>query len=797
MDDITLNQNPKLGSVDRPNSYIGRSLTRDGAKKHLEGKGQFVDDLILPRMVNLAFLRSPYAHAEIKSININEAKKYPGVINIYIAEDMDKVCKPWVGVLGHLGEMRSPEQSPLVKKIARWQGEPVAIVVANTRAQAEDAVEAIDIDWLEKEPQIDMETALEKDAVVIHKELGNNLFWTRTVEQGDVQKGFNASSTVVETTLDFARHTGVTLEPRGIVADWNKSEEKMTIYHNGQAPHMMQHIIAKHFNVSEGLVRVVSKDVGGSFGIKVHVYGDEMAAIAVSKLLGRPVKFVADRLESFTTDIHARCHKISGKLGLDDKGKIIAMEINDLSGIGPYSMYPRTSAIETNQVLNLSGAPYIIPNYKAVGTVVFQNKTPMCQYRAVGHPIAVAITEALVDKGAQAIGIRSDEIRKINFIPDNKYPNKTPSGVPLEDLSHQAAMNKLLKMMNISDLEKQKQIDLEKGILTGYGIISMCEVTNPSPLFYGAGGAHISSQDGATIRLEGSGAVHVSSSITEQGQGTEAIMKQIAADQLGVSMDTVRITLGDTDATPYGGGTWASRGAGIGGEALLKATRILKNNILQIAATIMQTDIHTLDIENNLVIRKNGGEGISLKKLAETVYYRGQELPQGTNPELIATSSFFIEGIPFVFTNSAMGCLLSIDQDTGLTKINKLWVVEDCGTQINPKLVEEQIKGGVVQGIGGALYEECVYDDQGNMQNATMADYLVPMASEMPDIIVDHVVTNSGRSIIGAKGAGEAGTGGAPAVIMNAINNALFSIKKEVTSQPITPEKILRAIGKI
>jgi len=797
MDDMKVNQNPKLGSLDRPNSYIGRSLPRENAKKHLEGGGQFVDDLVLPRMLHVAFLRSPFAHADIKSINVDEAKKSSGVFDIYTAKEIDEFCKPWVGTLGHLGEMRSPEQTPLAKKVARWQGEPIAVVIANNRAQAEDALELIEVDWEEKDAQVDMETALDENAVIIHPELGNNLFWTRTVNQGDVVKAFEESHEVVETTLDFARHTGVTLESRGIVADWNKAETKMTIYHNGQAPHMMQHIIAKHLDVNEGLVRIVSRDVGGSFGIKVHVYPDEMAVAAISKKLGRPIKFIADRLESFTTDIHARCHKISGKLGVDKQGKILAMEINDLSGIGPFSMYPRTSAIETNQVLNLSGAPYIIPNYKAVGTVVFQNKTPMCQYRAVGHPIAVAITEALIDKAATKIGINLDEIRKKNFIPDNAYPNKTPSGVPLEDLSHQASMDKLLGMMNIAEIEKQKEDDLAKGVLTGYGVIAMCEVTNPSPLFYGVGGAHISSQDGASIRLEGSGAIHLSSSITEQGQGTEAIMKQIAADQLGVSMDTVRVTLGDTDATPYGGGTWASRGAGIGGEAVLKAARTLKNNILDIAAAIMQTNKDTLDIESNVVIRKNGEEGISLQKLAETVYYRGHEIPKGTNPELLATASFLIEGIPFVFTNSAMGCHVSIDQDTGIVKINKFWTVEDCGTQINPKLVEEQIKGGVVQGIGGALFEECVYDDQGNMQNATMADYLVPMAYEMPEIIVDHVTTNSGRSIIGAKGAGEAGTGGAPAVIMNAINNALGKVGSEVTSQPITPEKILKSLNKI
>ena len=560
---------------------------------------------------------------------------------------------------------------------------------------------------------------------------------------------------------------------------------------------MMQSIIAKHLNLSEGLVRIISCDVGGSFGIKVHVYPDEMVTVAVSKLLKRPVKFVADRLESYSTDIHSRCHKILGKIGVDDKGKILAFEIDDLSGIGPFSVYPRTSAIETNQVLNLSAASYVVPNYKAKGTVVFQNKTPMCQYRAVGHPIAVAITEALVDKAANALGIDRYEFRKKNLIPDNSYPTKTPSGVPLEDLSHQACIEKLKDMMNIPKLEKYKKESLAIGKYKGFSIINMVEVTNPSPAFYGVGGAPISSQDGASIRLEGSGAVHISTSITEQGQGTEAVMQQIAADQLGVKIDTVRVTHGDTDATPYGGGTWASRGAGIGGEAVLKASRKLKENILNIAAVIMQSEVNNLDVQNDQVIRKDGGEGISLKDLAQIVYYRGHELPPGTNAELIATASFSIEGVPFVFTNSAMGCLVDVDVDTGLTKIEKFWAVEDCGTQINPKLVEEQIRGGVVQGIGGALYEECIYDDMGNLTNGNMADYLVPMAYEMPDIIVDHVTTNSGRSILGAKGAGEAGTGGAPGAIMNAINDALIPLNTEVTSQPITPEKILKALGKI
>jgi carbon-monoxide dehydrogenase large subunit len=326
----------------------------------------------------------------------------------------------------------------------------------------------------------------------------------------------------------------------------------------------------------------------------------------------------------------------------------------------------------------------------------------------------------------------------------------------------------------------------------------MVEVTNPSPLFYGIGGAPISAQDGATVRLDAAGALHVSASITEQGQGTNTIIAQIAADVFGVDMGRVKVTTGDTATVPYGGGTWASRGAGIGGEAVLQASVALKQQVLEVAATILQSQAENLDIiAGEIVDISTSAARITLNELGTIVYYRGNELPSDLAPELIATRHFRVTDTPFVFTNGAMAAHVEVDPETGFVTILDFWVVEDCGRVINPQLVDEQIRGGVVQGIGGALYEECVYSDDGQLQNASMADYLVPMAAEMPDIHISHIETPTKTSVLGAKGAGEAGTGGAPGALMNAINDALVPLDAAIYQMPMSPERILRVLGKI
>jgi carbon-monoxide dehydrogenase large subunit len=406
----------------------------------------------------------------------------------------------------------------------------------------------------------------------------------------------------------------------------------------------------------------------------------------------------------------------------------------------------------------------------------------------------MAVADGLLDDAARAISMDPVAMRHRNLMADDSYPRASASGMKLDDLSHQKALTKLTGIMDYKGLRAQQTQHRKNGIYRGIGFVSMVEVTNPSPMFYGVGGASIASQDGATVRLDAGGALHVASSITEQGQGTNAILAQIAAGVFGVALNRVKVTTGDTKTTPYGGGTWASRGAGIGGEAMLQAAQALKDQVLDVAAVMLQTSADKLDIQDGAVTDPDGTLRLPLADLARTVYYRGNELPNDLNPELIATRHYRVTDFPFVFTNGAMAAHVEVDTATGFIKVLHFWAVEDCGRVINPLLVDEQIRGGVVQGIGGALYEECQYSEDGQMLNATMADYMVPMAGEMPDITVAHIETPTKTSVLGAKGAGEAGTGGAPAAILNAVNDALSPLNASIWQMPMTPERVLNAI---
>jgi carbon-monoxide dehydrogenase large subunit len=788
-----------LTALDRPNSYIGRSVPRPNLARLSQGRAQFVSDVTLPRMAHVAFVRSPHAHARIKSIEAAAAKKSPGVIAVVTGAELAKIITPWVGVLTHLKGIKSAPQHAIAVERVRWQGEAVCAVIARSRAAAEDGCELVQVAYEELEAVTDAATALDPKTPVIHPDLGDNLCFERVHVAGDPDQGFKDADAVVEHTFVFGRHTGVCNEPRAIVADWNPGEQRLTAYHATQAPHMMQNLFAKHLGLAEHQVRVVCKDVGGSFGIKVHTYADEMATVALSKLLKRPIKFVADRIESFVTDIHARDHSIKAKIGVKNDGTITAWEIDDLTGIGPYSVYPRTSGIEANQIVNLTGGPYTCPNYRARARVVFQNKNVMCQYRAVGHPIATAVTEGLVELAAQKIGMDPLEIRRRNLIPDDAHPSQGPSGIKFEALSHHSALANLDSMMNYAGLRQEQEKLRKQGIYRGIGFAQFIEVTNPSAAFYGVGGAKISAQDGATVKLDATGAIFCHTGVSEQGQGAEAVIAQCVATSFGVPIDRVRVIMGDTDNTPYGGGTWASRAAGIGGEAAWQAGKALRQNVLAVAASILQAKPETMDIRNGVVVDiATGQERIGLDEVARIAYFRPDTLPPGFQAELMATRHYVPRAWAFAFTNGIQASYLEVDTDSGFVKLLKHWCVEDCGTVINPQLVDEQVRGGVVQGLGAALFEQCLYDERGQMLNGNMADYLVPMAVEMPDIEVGHVVTPTADSELGAKGAGEAGTAGAPGAVMNAINDALRPLgAAPLTDMPFTPGKILKALGKV
>src|SRR3954462_8028873 len=777
--------------------YIGQSVPRPNAQRLLQGRGAFIDDLRFPRLAHVAFFRSPYAHARIKRLDFAAAKRSPGVIAVLEGRAVAEYCTPWVAGLAHLKGLKSPPQHAIAIERACSQGEACAAVVAESRSQAEDAVGLIEAEWEELPVVVDMEASL-RGEVVIHPELTDNICFKREHDTGGVDEIFASANVVVEETFAFGRHTGVCLEGRSILADYNAAEHSLTVYHSTQAPHMMQDIFSRHLGIPEANVRVIAKDVGGSFGIKVHVYPDEMATAAISVIMRRPVKFVADRLESFLSDIHCREHRVKIKLAVSKTGEILGFDLDDLTAIGPYSVYPRTSGIEGNQVVNLPGGPYKHREYRARLNVVFTNKNVTCQYRAVGHPIAVALTEGIVGLAAQNLGMDPAEFRRRNLIADDAYPYTFPSGIKFEKLSHHQCLEKLLAVMNYRELRAEQERLRTKNIYRGIGLAAMIEVTNPSPAFYGVGGARISAQDGATLRLEPTGMVTVMCSVTEQGQGTEAIFAQIAASAVGVSLEKIRVITGDTSVTPYGGGTWASRGAGIGGEAVLQAGRALRSNILDVAAKILSMEKAELDILSGEVVNKLTLESkLPLAEVGRVAYFRPDTLPMDFQSELTVTRHYTPRQYGFTFTNGIQGSLVEVDPDTGFVKLLKHWCVEDSGTVINPMLADEQLRGGVVQGIGAALYEECLYGPDGQLLNGNMADYLVPMSGEMPDIVCAHVETPTLQSQLGAKGIGEAGTAGAPAAVMNAINDALAPLDARVTAMPFTPERILKALKKV
>ena len=787
---------PPLTPLDRPNSYIGKALPRPNAKRLLAGRGRYTDDMQPPRMLHIAFARSPHAHARIVSIDASAARAMPGVKRVAVGADLAKLCAPWVGTLQHFRGMKSAPQYPLAMDRAFWVGHPVAAVLAETRALAEDAAEAIAAEYDPLPPLADLDGALNGEP--LHEGFADNLAFRAMIESGNVEDAFRNAAATVEADLIFGRHTPVTLEPRTLIADFEPGERSLTVWHATQTPYQFQDLYARHFGLEESRVRVVAADVGGSFGMKLHVYPEDMATVAMSILAERPVKYVADRGESFLNDIHARDHRLRASLALDSDGVFLGLKVEDETAIGAFSAYPRTSAVEGNQVVRLMGAPYRLTNYRGELKVVFQTKTQTSQYRAVGHPIACAATERLVELAAEKLGIDPLEIRRRNYVRADMYPHTTASGYRFERLSLEECLAELERLIDYPALRAEQARARETGVYRGLGFATYVEITNPSSAFYGVGGAHISAQDGCVAKVTPSGEIQCAISVTEQGQGTETIIGQIVAETLGVERERVRVMTGDTDTTPHGGATWACRGAGIGGETALQAARKLRANILGLAGAIFQLRPDDLDIADGRILdRATGAVRMTLGELAALVYFRSDTLPPDAQAELTVAHHFAPKGFPFAFTNGIHACLVEVDVQTGFIKLIKYWVVEDCGRILNPLLVNEQIRGGVVQGIGAALYEECLYDEQGQVLNGSLVDYLVPMAGEMPDIVIGHVETPTKDTALGAKGVGEAGTSAASGAVLNAVNDALAPLGASIAQIPMTPERVLRALGHV
>ena len=776
-----------------PAPNVGAPLPRLDDPRLLTGRGRYVDDLTLPRMVHAAFARSPHAHARIARLDLDPARRAPGVAGALAGAEAARLCASYRGVLLHYAGMKTGAISPLALDRVRCVGEPVAAVAAASRAEAEDAAERVVVEYEPLPAVLTAEAALAPGAPVIHPELGDNVIYRTRLAAGDAPAALAGAPRVYRRVFTTGRHTGVPIEPRGLVADFDPSTRALTVWMSTQVPHMMQAVLAELFALPEERVRVIAPDVGGSFGIKIHVYQDDMAAVALAVALGRPVKFVATRHESFLADIHAREQRIEVEMAVGEDGALAGLRAAITAPVGPYSAYPRSSVVEGGQVLRLLPGPYRVSHYAADLTVVAQNRGITSQYRAVGHPIAAAVTEAMLDMAARDLGLDPAEIRRRNLIRPEELPYTSAAGNVYDSGSHAAALERLLEAADYRALRAEQARARAAGRAMGIGLSCFLELTGPGSQFYGVGGAPISGQEGTTLRLEPSGAVTALVGVTEQGQGMPTALGQIIADELGVPRERVAVRSGDTAMVPYGGGTWASRGMPIGGAATLLAARALADRVRRAAGALLEASASDIELgAGRAWVRGSPARGLGLREIARAVHYRSSEL-RGVEPSLEATVHF-TNPVAWTFTNGAHLAAVEVDTETGAIRLVRYVAVDDCGRVVNPALVEGQVAGGVAQGAGGALGEWSVYDEAGQLLTATLMEYPVPAAADLPAIEVHHLETPAPSIPGGFKGAGEAGTTGAPAAILNAVNDALAPRGAFLSDLPLTRERVWRAL---
>ena len=775
---------------------IGSEAPRDRALRLLAGRGRYVDDITLPRMLHLAFVRSPYPHARMTLVDTTVAQQSPGVVRVLTADDLDAVVTPWRATHNRFPAMQAPEQNPLVRDISRYQGEPVIAVLAVSPAAAEDACDSVTIDW-DPLPQVgSVDEALAEDAPIIHPGLTSNLAFETTVEAGDVDTALANADTVVERTFRFHRHTGVSLETRAILAEFDPTERRLTVHQSHQTPHQQQDVFARLLDLPEHKVRVICPDVGGAFGVKHHLYADELIACAAAVIVGRPVKFIADRLESFQTDVHCRDHEVRARIGFAADGTIVGLALEDHFNAGAFGQYPRSSIGEGNQVIRVAGGPYRFANYRGELKMAFLNRGILGHIRAVGHPIAAAVTEALVDLGARALERDPIDLRRQNYLKDSDFPLTSVGGIRFENLSFERCLDRLLEILDVGEFRQEQRKLRSQGTYRGLGLTSFVELTAIGPEYYGEGGQHISAQETCIVRMEASGQVRAYVGTSDQGQGIDTGIQQVVASGLGLPLADIEVLSGDSVVSPVGGGSWGSRGAALGGEVAWQAARQLRGNLLAIAGFLLQKCADDLDLIEGLIIDiASGTAHMNVAELAQVGHFRPYTLPAELEADLTVTARYATRDRLFLPGNGIHGSIVDVDVATGLVMPVRHVVVHDCGRVLNPLLVREQIRGGVVQGIGAALYEELRYAEDGALLTGSFADYLVPMAAEMPDIEVAHIETPTETSELGAKGAGEAGLTGAVGAVLNAVNDALEPLGAEVMEVPLSPPRILRAIA--
>jgi carbon-monoxide dehydrogenase large subunit len=753
--------------------YVGRSVRRIGDRRLVTGAGRYVDDIRLPGMLHAALVRSPHAHALIRGIDASAAARLPGVVAVYTGEEVAAWTNPQVAG-AELLPGRELRRHPLAVGRARFAGDPVAVVVAEDPYVARDAATLVAVDYQPLDAVADPEAALAADAPRLYPEWDSNVAFEWERDSGDLDGAFARADRVVEVRLRNQRVYAAFVEPRAALADYAPATGELTIWASTQVPHTVRTAVASAVGVPEHHVRVVAPDVGGAFGAKGGVYPEYVLTAALAHRLGRPVKWVETRSESFVATNHGRDQVQRLRAAVSRDGTILGLDVDLLANLGAYNA--ATVALRTGL---MATGPYRIRDLRVRVRGVMTNTTPTGAYRGAGRPEAAYMLERLMDAVARELARDPAEVRRKNFVPADAFPYEGATGVRYDSGDYERALDEALRRIDYAGFQAEQAEARRAGRLVGLGLGVYCEFAGPG-------------WDSATVRVAPSGAVTVTTGVSPHGQGTETGFAQIVADELGVALDDVAVHAGDTAITPQGVGTFGSRSTSIGGSAILLAARQVREKARKIAAHLLEAaEADVVAHDGRYGVRGAPDRGVPFKEIARAAYgFTGA--PGGLEPGLDATSYFMPEGRTFPF--GVHVALVEIDRATGELAVRRYLAVDDCGPLINPRLVAGQVHGGLAQGFGQALQEAIVYDAGGQLLSGTFLDYAVPTASRLPDFETAHTVTPSPVNPLGVKGVGEAGTTGAPPALVNAALDALAPLGTRHLDMPLTPERLWRAI---
>ncbi|MXP23414.1 molybdopterin-dependent oxidoreductase [Gordonia sp. HNM0687] len=768
---------------------VGASVQRVEDARILTGKGKYVDDVKLPRMLHAAFLRSPFPHARVNGIDAEDARRVRGVVAVLTGDDIAAVTKPYTDFPVFLPPFLHSPTLPLATDRVRFVGDPVAIVVAENRYIAEDAMELIDVDYDPLDAVADMESALDPNSVNIFEDLGSNVAYRKDTTFGDVDAAFAEATHVVRETLRQERQANVPMETRGVVADYDAGLGSLTFHASTQSPQTLRTSLANLLDIPLERVRVLAQDVGGGFGLKSAITREDIAIGAASRLLGQPVKWIEDRNEHLLASGHARDERMDVELALADDGTILGLRATLVIDQGAYTCLGIPAAQFPDLILKYLPGPYRVGALAFTGIVVTTNKCTVVPYRGPWE-IETWVRERIVDLGARAVGLDPTEFRR-RALFDGDADDHGITGYSLAGITSRQSMDRALELAEYSKFREEQVQARAAGRALGIGFATYLEAA-PGPM-----GARGYSPEDATVRMEPNGHVVVITSQQPHGQGHQTTLAQLAADELGVPFDHVRVMYGDTDQTPYNLiGTGGSRAATWASGAVVKSARVVRQQILDTAAEMLEIDASDLAIADG-VVAPNGApaSGIPISSVAHKAYFSDNSPFYGQECGLEATETFTEDGVGGSgWSGGTHLCIVELDLDTGAVDIVRYIAVSDCGRLINPAIVEGQIRGGVAQGIAGVLYEKVLYDTDGGCQSGTFMDYLLPTSAEVPLIEIEHI-ESAPTGGIDHRGIGEGGAIVAPAALTSAIEDALAHLDVRITEQYLPPARILELAG--